>query len=207
MSLKESVSQHSANQILQTPPPPTLREILSAYRTKGDGDREMLLAMLNAKAAEDQRLAQTASLQRTMLEICQYSSVHPTLPPLNFAQSANLRYPSPSAYSSDEHPDVYHHRGYHTVAEPPRKKHRSSQSPYARPLSPRQLHRDVAYSGAGRSSPDVLPPSPYSEDAGSSSPPPSRSSAMGIGSLLAASRPESRRRKSPSRDHDSDSSS
>ncbi|EEB87084.1 hypothetical protein MPER_15722, partial [Moniliophthora perniciosa FA553] len=40
------------------PPPPTLREILTAYRTKGDGDREMLLAMLNAKTAEDQRLAQ-----------------------------------------------------------------------------------------------------------------------------------------------------
>ena len=35
-------------------PPPSLREILSAYRTKGDGDRDMLLAMLSAKTAEDQ---------------------------------------------------------------------------------------------------------------------------------------------------------
>jgi hypothetical protein len=35
-------------------PPPSLREILAAYRAKGDGDRDMLLAMLNAKAAEDQ---------------------------------------------------------------------------------------------------------------------------------------------------------
>lgn len=34
--------------------PPTLREILTAYKQKGDGDREMLLAMLNAKSAEDQ---------------------------------------------------------------------------------------------------------------------------------------------------------
>ncbi|KAG6834766.1 hypothetical protein H0H93_007549 [Arthromyces matolae] len=39
---------------LDQPPPPTLREILTAYRSKGDGDRDMLLAMLNAKTAEDQ---------------------------------------------------------------------------------------------------------------------------------------------------------
>lgn len=36
------------------PPPPSLREILAAYKANGDGDREMLLTMLNAKAAEDQ---------------------------------------------------------------------------------------------------------------------------------------------------------
>lgn len=36
------------------PPPPSLREILAAYKAKGDGDREMLLTMLNAKSAEDQ---------------------------------------------------------------------------------------------------------------------------------------------------------
>ena len=39
---------------LDTQPPPTVREILAAYRAKGDGDREMLLAMLQAKTAEDQ---------------------------------------------------------------------------------------------------------------------------------------------------------
>jgi len=44
----------SARSTLDQPPPPTLREILAAYRSKGDGDRDMLLAMLNAKAAEDQ---------------------------------------------------------------------------------------------------------------------------------------------------------
>jgi hypothetical protein len=38
------------------PPPPSLREILGAYRTRGNGDREMLTAMLNAKSAEDQVL-------------------------------------------------------------------------------------------------------------------------------------------------------
>ncbi len=36
------------------PPSPTLREILDAYKAKGDGDRDMLLAMLNAKSSEDQ---------------------------------------------------------------------------------------------------------------------------------------------------------
>lgn len=36
------------------PAPPSLREILTAYRTRGDGDRDMLLAMLSAKTAEDQ---------------------------------------------------------------------------------------------------------------------------------------------------------
>ena len=39
---------------LSQPPPPSLREILAAYKQRGDGDREMLLAMLNAKSAEDQ---------------------------------------------------------------------------------------------------------------------------------------------------------
>ena len=40
------------------PQPPSVREILGAYRMKGEGDREMLLAILQAKTAEDQvRLA------------------------------------------------------------------------------------------------------------------------------------------------------
>jgi hypothetical protein len=30
-----------------------MHEILAAYTAKGDGDREMLFALLNAKAAED----------------------------------------------------------------------------------------------------------------------------------------------------------
>ncbi|THH23111.1 hypothetical protein EUX98_g8066 [Antrodiella citrinella] len=40
--------------VLDQPPPPSLREILGAYKAKGDGDREMLISMLNAKSAEDQ---------------------------------------------------------------------------------------------------------------------------------------------------------
>ncbi|KAF8898404.1 hypothetical protein BD779DRAFT_1666262 [Infundibulicybe gibba] len=64
----------SAFSVLDQPPPPTLREILGAYRTKGDGDRDMLLAMLNAKAAEDQRLASVAALHRSVLEAYQNTS-------------------------------------------------------------------------------------------------------------------------------------
>jgi hypothetical protein len=45
--------QAAINAIDQAPGP-SLREVLGAYRLKGDGDREMLLAILNAKAAEDQ---------------------------------------------------------------------------------------------------------------------------------------------------------
>ena len=36
------------------PIPPSVKEILTAYATKGDGDRDVLLAILHAKAAEDQ---------------------------------------------------------------------------------------------------------------------------------------------------------
>lgn len=34
-------------------PSPTMHEILAAYTAKGDGDRDMLFTLLNAKAAED----------------------------------------------------------------------------------------------------------------------------------------------------------
>ncbi|KAG6832252.1 hypothetical protein H0H92_004217 [Tricholoma furcatifolium] len=64
-----SISPHShddlrhmlstAFSIVEQTPPPSLREILTAYRNKGDGDRDMLLAMLNAKAAEDQVCAKS----------------------------------------------------------------------------------------------------------------------------------------------------
>ncbi|PVG02609.1 hypothetical protein CPB86DRAFT_780019 [Serendipita vermifera] len=51
------------------PPAPSLREVLGAYRIKGDGDREMLLTILNAKAAEDQRVASMATLHQTILQV------------------------------------------------------------------------------------------------------------------------------------------
>uniref|UniRef100_D8PNN1 Uncharacterized protein n=1 Tax=Schizophyllum commune (strain H4-8 / FGSC 9210) TaxID=578458 RepID=D8PNN1_SCHCM len=59
----------TASTLLEQPPPPSVREILAAYTTRGDGDREMLLAMLNAKSAEDQRLASVANLQKGLLDV------------------------------------------------------------------------------------------------------------------------------------------
>ncbi|KAG9094038.1 hypothetical protein FS749_013258, partial [Ceratobasidium sp. UAMH 11750] len=49
--------------------PPALREILAAYNAKGQGDRDMLVALLNAKSAEDQRLAAIATLHQTVLQM------------------------------------------------------------------------------------------------------------------------------------------
>ncbi|KAB5593041.1 hypothetical protein CTheo_3506 [Ceratobasidium theobromae] len=58
-----------AFQALSQAPPPTIREILGAYSAKGEGDREMLVALLNAKSAEDQRIAAVATLQQTVLQM------------------------------------------------------------------------------------------------------------------------------------------
>jgi len=47
------------------PIPPSVREILTAYTAKGsDADREVLLAILQAKAAEDQRISALAALNQ-----------------------------------------------------------------------------------------------------------------------------------------------
>ncbi|KAK7468635.1 hypothetical protein VKT23_003140 [Stygiomarasmius scandens] len=133
----------SARSTLDQPPPPTLREILAAYRSKGDGDRDMLLAMLNAKAAEDQRIAQSASLHRALLE--EHYSQATILPPLT-------HYPSP--------PTTNNH--------PTRKRHRSSRSPYARPDSLRDNDRDSnpglppsPYSSRSSHSPEFSPRSQH----------------------------------------------
>ncbi|KAG6902320.1 hypothetical protein C0995_001699 [Termitomyces sp. Mi166 len=64
-NLRQLVS--SAFSVIDQTPPPTLREILTAYRTKGDGDREMLLAMLNAKASEDQNIILTLCTTSVLL--------------------------------------------------------------------------------------------------------------------------------------------
>ncbi|KAF8887963.1 hypothetical protein CPB84DRAFT_1749612 [Gymnopilus junonius] len=202
----------SAHSILEQPPPPTLREILSAYRAKGDGDRDMLLAMLNAKTAEDQRLASLTSLHRTMLEI--YQQTPPTSEPSHSSSrhsiSGAYHYPTPTFTTS---PRAYdqpqsrrsHHR--HRVASggsrspPPSRVHLHHQSMRDIPLShhsdhPRKRHRSSHSphpSHAGIYEPahhlaEHLPPSPYSSSDRSDSAeysPRSRAS-MTIGSLLSS---------------------
>jgi len=66
--------------VLEQAPPPSLREVLGAYQSKGDGDRDLLIAMLNAKSSEDQRMASVAALHRTLLEI---HHTPPAAPPFN----------------------------------------------------------------------------------------------------------------------------
>ncbi|CAE6422544.1 unnamed protein product [Rhizoctonia solani] len=64
-----STSAEALFAALSQPPPPTLREILSAYAAQGRGDRDMLIALLKAKAAEDQRITSVAQLQQQVLQV------------------------------------------------------------------------------------------------------------------------------------------
>ncbi|KAH9853070.1 hypothetical protein C2E23DRAFT_885059 [Lenzites betulinus] len=111
--------------VLEQPPPPTLREILEAYKARGDGDREMLLAMLNAKSSEDQRLASLATLHRAMLDM--YQSAPPAPPVLP------LHVPEPPSHHH------YAHAHAHHFPSPPASYH---HSPHAH--IPQQLHHDPA---------------------------------------------------------------
>ncbi|PPQ71603.1 hypothetical protein CVT26_010538 [Gymnopilus dilepis] len=205
----------SANSILEQPPPPTLREILAAYRAKGDGDRDMLLAMLNAKTAEDQRLASLTSLHRTMLEIYQQTQQPTQLSESSHSSSRHningaYHYPTPTFTSS---PRVYdqpqsrrsHHR--HRVTSggsrspPPSRSHSHHQSSRDVPMPhhsdyPRKRHRSShsphpSHPGIYEPShhlAEQFPPSPYSSSDRSDSAeysPRSRAS-MTIGSLLSS---------------------
>ncbi|KAJ7770789.1 hypothetical protein DFH07DRAFT_735309 [Mycena maculata] len=170
-------------------PPPTLRDILGAYKANGEGDRDMLLAMLNAKTAEDQRIASIAALHRTMLEVYQAAPLHlngghhspPKLtpsPPLREARPTRNMYHSVSSVSrSPPHTRVPlpPMRGASPQTEHRRKRARSSRSPPLPHTSSRR--RESLHS--------ELPPSPYSSSGSDSAncSPRSRGS-MTIGSLL-----------------------
>ncbi|KJA26013.1 hypothetical protein HYPSUDRAFT_199246 [Hypholoma sublateritium FD-334 SS-4] len=202
----------AAHAALDQPPPPSLRDILTAYRTKGDGDRDMLLAMLNAKTAEDQRLASLASLQRTLLDIYQMSPpptpsenhVYPRSltngayhhPPPNFAQPSREQPPSRRLH--------HHHRAssrsrspnrmrLHSHLPPPRDARdmpmpHHSEHPRKRHRSSRSPHLSHAAMYESPHPSEQFPPSPYSSSDRSESAeysPRSRAS-MTIGSLLSS---------------------
>ncbi|KDR84816.1 hypothetical protein GALMADRAFT_233206 [Galerina marginata CBS 339.88] len=200
----------SAHSVLEQTPPPSLREILSAYRTKGDGDRDMLLAMLNAKTAEDQRLASVTSLHRTMFEIYQHSpqaSEHSSSRPIT---NGAYHYPTPTfsqpsrSYEQPQSRDSrrVHHRHRVTSGSrspPPSRMHSQLQPTRDIPIShhsehPRKRHRSshsphLSHAGVYESHPsEQFPPSPYSSSDRSDSAeysPRSRTS-MTIGSLLSS---------------------
>ncbi|KAJ3533731.1 hypothetical protein NMY22_g7211 [Coprinellus aureogranulatus] len=154
----------------------------------------MLLAMLNAKAAEDQRISAVASLQRTLIELHQQSS--------DAASSPSMRNPYyhpgyPHAAPYPDHPSsrrMKNEAGSRSpsrvpqqplymppprelvVPENPRKRQRSSRSP--------QSSHPGVYEPSHPA--DQFPPSPYSSSGRSDSAehsPRSRAS-MAIGSLL-----------------------
>ncbi|KAI6045063.1 hypothetical protein EDC04DRAFT_2638250 [Pisolithus marmoratus] len=164
--------------IIEQSPPPSLREILGAYKAKGDGDRDMLLAMLNAKSAEDQRLAAVASLHRTLLDLSSLDHAAPSsssqslLPPSSY--NRNSRY---TPYPADIHVPRYPPRDPQYHSRPSAKRRRSSRSP-------------PSHSDARPSSHD-FPPSPYSSSrSGSEEYSPRSRASMAIGSLLSSGPPK-----------------
>ncbi|KIM48369.1 hypothetical protein M413DRAFT_16312 [Hebeloma cylindrosporum] len=200
----------SAYSALDQTPPPSLREILTAYRTKGDGDRDMLLAMLNAKTAEDQRIASVNSLHRTMLEIYQHSPPPPPEPSHLFSRpttNGTYHYPTPTFSQPprpcDQPPSRRVHSHRHRVTSGSRSPPRMhSHLPPGRDTSmshhpdhPRKRHRSshsphISHAGVYESShpSEQFPPSPYSSSGRSDSAeysPRSRAS-MTIGSLLSS---------------------
>ncbi|KAH7914511.1 hypothetical protein BJ138DRAFT_1143894 [Hygrophoropsis aurantiaca] len=169
--------------MLDQAPPPTLREILGAYKSKGDGDRDLLLAMLKAKTSEDQRVASTADLHRTLLEMSSSSHKqmtplplpHPPLPAVYPLYSKHSRQNSEASNGRISPHSIPIVREAPVLSQPPRKRQRSSRSP------PSSHHEARAPHPSSRD----LPPSPYSSSRSDSEEysPRSRAS-MAIGSLL-----------------------
>ncbi|KAL5535221.1 hypothetical protein ACEPAF_3315 [Sanghuangporus sanghuang] len=127
---------------LDGPSPPTLREILTAYKQKGDGDREMLLAMLNAKSAEDQRIASQLSLRRSMIEINKYTleSRSPSYSQLQYPQQHTSSSSSGHIYTyvPEEHYALagsnhhqHHHQQHHAASVSPPAPHHAYPSGYS----------------------------------------------------------------------------
>ncbi|KAJ7630613.1 hypothetical protein FB45DRAFT_916054 [Roridomyces roridus] len=170
----------SASSVLNQMPPPTLRDILGAYKANGEGDRDMLLAMLNAKTAEDQRIASMAALQRTMLEIYQQTAplhMNGDVPP----PSREPRHPRRTVYRSVSRSPPEPRMPLPALG--PRTEHRRKRARSSRSPPPSAAPRRHGSLHDGQHS--ELPPSPYSSSGSDSAgySPRSRTS-MTIGSLL-----------------------
>ncbi|KAJ7456652.1 hypothetical protein FB451DRAFT_1276747 [Mycena latifolia] len=192
----------SASSVLDQPPPPSLRDILGAYKANGDGDRDMLLAMLNAKTAEDQRLASIAALHRTMLEVYQappQNGSHHHYPTPKFTQSPPLREARPATrhvyhhVSSVSRSPPYAHATLPSVRAPsPKSEHRRkrARSSHSHSPPPPPPHSSSRRRESIQDPHSELPPSPYSSSGSDSAgySPRSRGS-MTIGSLLSSGPP------------------
>ncbi|KAE9410739.1 hypothetical protein BT96DRAFT_870483 [Gymnopus androsaceus JB14] len=136
MSFDKTEILREALRTLDQPPPPTLHDILQAYRTKGDGDRELLLAMLNAKRSEDSRLAESYGLHRSILDTInqEQSSVYPhhhRLPALTSA----LHHPSGESYPNKRRSHSPPHRFSPYTRSPPTPPSSDSSDPSFSPKS------------------------------------------------------------------------
>ncbi|KAG9094037.1 hypothetical protein FS749_013257 [Ceratobasidium sp. UAMH 11750] len=164
----------STFQALSQAPPPSIREILGAYSAKGEGDRDMLVALLNAKSAEDQRIAAVATLQQTVLQM-----QHSLALAQAQAQLGPVPQPPPSSSSPHQLPSP------RDVPAPLRKRsrapasstsaparRRSSRSPSRSPVP----HHEPAHSAYTRPHPyaQARPQEPYPERQGREWAPPRR---------------------------------
>ncbi|KAG9017536.1 MCM DNA helicase complex subunit [Tulasnella sp. 427] len=144
-------------------PPPNLTEILAAYAQKGDGDRDMLLGILKAKSAEDQRIAAVATLHQTILQLQAAALAAPAIaaagagagvpPPLTNGLSTPT--PTPPVQSP---PASLHHIHHH---------HRQSRD---YPPSHLQASRPESPPGAGRSTTPTAYTSYYAVSSSASHP-------------------------------------
>ncbi|KAG8905929.1 hypothetical protein FRB99_007934 [Tulasnella sp. 403] len=121
-------------------PPPNLTDVLGAYAQKGDGDREMLLNILKAKSAEDQRIAAVASLHQTILQLqAQAVSAHLANQPLLNGLSTPtptppMQSPPPPFQHRSYYPPPAHHHGgspLHDSSTTPTPNYPNHQTPYA----------------------------------------------------------------------------
>ncbi|KZT61351.1 hypothetical protein CALCODRAFT_506337 [Calocera cornea HHB12733] len=139
----EPTSFDWALSVLAQPTPPTVREILTAYSKNGREDRELLLSLLAAKTAEDNRIAHQLALHRSLLHL-QYNL--PLSPP-----------PEPSSF-----PALPSHSHSHSHL-------REEYKPLDRPYGPSYAPGPAAHSNAHDTYPSPTTSSP--PGLGSRSPP------------------------------------
>ncbi|KAG9104958.1 hypothetical protein FRC06_005025, partial [Ceratobasidium sp. 370] len=157
----------STFQALSQAPPPSIREILGAYSAKGEGDRDMLVALLNAKSAEDQRIAAVATLQQTVLQmqhslaLAQAQAYLGPVPPPP-ASSSLHQLPSPRDVPA---PLRKRSRAPAPLTSAPVRRRSSSRSPSASPVL---RHHEPSHSAYTRPHPyaQARPQEPYPERQG-----------------------------------------
>ncbi|ORX34712.1 hypothetical protein BD324DRAFT_609890 [Kockovaella imperatae] len=129
------------------PPPASLTAILDSFKQSGQGDRELLLAILGAKKAEEERLTALISTRLTILQA--RLSLHSAAAALAAQQPPT----PPAELGSDEE----------TLVSKPGSKLNSPRSEY---LSPRSSRDDMPHSPMMLPSSSRMPPPPLPQRPG-----------------------------------------